>query len=225
MEKIKNNEKVRHSESALIAFQIPIEVVASVVQSKRTCGFQNDSVCVDSTAPTSDRHHLWWMLLQHLLEVPASMTGGILCHRFRGAAHHDLAALIASIRTEIHDPSAQRITSRLCRSPGSSCPLRQDKSWFQSINVGSNSSKVCRGTKVRRFRTDCLAGECSTVKGRPKESADHHQTITKRSGLTVLIYVKQLAINALLNVSGNQGGNTCFLSGTHTCVGLTTKQW
>ena len=94
MEKIKNNEKVRHSESARIAFQIPIEVVASVVQSKRTCGFQNDSVCVDSTAPTSDRHSLWRMLLQHLLEIPARMAGGMLCHRFGGAHHNDLAAHI-----------------------------------------------------------------------------------------------------------------------------------
>jgi len=104
MEKIKNNEKVRHSESALIAFQIPIEVVASVVKSKRTCGFQNDSVYVDSTAPTSDRHHLWRMLLQHLLEVPARMAGGMLCHRFRGANHHDLTSLITPIRTKINDP-------------------------------------------------------------------------------------------------------------------------
>ena len=99
MEKIKNNEKVRHSESALIAFQIPIEVVASVVQSKRTCGFQNDSVCVDSTAPTSDRHHLWRMLLQHLLEVSARMTCRMLCHRFRRSYNHDLATLIAAIRS------------------------------------------------------------------------------------------------------------------------------
>ena len=104
MEKIKNNEKVRHSESALIAFQIPIEVVASVVKSKRTCGFQNDSVYVDSTAPTSDRHHLWRMLLQHLLEVSARMAGGMLCHRFRGANHHDLTSLITPIRTKINDP-------------------------------------------------------------------------------------------------------------------------
>ena len=44
------------------------------------------------------------MLLLHLLEVPARMTRGMLCHRFRGAHHHDLATLIAPIRTEINDP-------------------------------------------------------------------------------------------------------------------------
>jgi len=44
------------------------------------------------------------MLLQHLLEVSARMTGGMLCHRFRGAHHHDLATLVAPIRTEINDP-------------------------------------------------------------------------------------------------------------------------
>ncbi len=32
------------------------------------------------------------MLLQHLLEVPARMAGGVLCHRFR-AHHHDLVLL------------------------------------------------------------------------------------------------------------------------------------
>ena len=44
------------------------------------------------------------MLLQHLLEVSARMTGGMLCHRFRGAYHHDLAALVAAIGSEINNP-------------------------------------------------------------------------------------------------------------------------
>ena len=44
------------------------------------------------------------MLLQHLFEVPARMAGGMLCHRFRGAHHHDLSSLISPIRTEINDP-------------------------------------------------------------------------------------------------------------------------
>ena len=44
------------------------------------------------------------MLLQHFLEIPARMAGGMLCHRFRGSHHHDLAALIAPIRSEINDP-------------------------------------------------------------------------------------------------------------------------
>jgi len=44
------------------------------------------------------------MLLQHLLAVSARMTGGMLCHRFRGAHHHDLATLVAPIGTQINDP-------------------------------------------------------------------------------------------------------------------------
>lgn len=44
------------------------------------------------------------MLLQHLLEVSARKAGGMLCHPFRGARHHNLAALISLIRTEINDP-------------------------------------------------------------------------------------------------------------------------
>jgi hypothetical protein len=36
------------------------------------------------------------MLLQHLLEIPARMAGGMLCHRFRGAHHHDLITLITA---------------------------------------------------------------------------------------------------------------------------------
>ena len=60
------------------------------------------------STPPSNHHStcqdLWRMLLQHLLEIPARMAGGMLCHRFRGTHHHDLAALIAPIRTEINDP-------------------------------------------------------------------------------------------------------------------------
>ncbi len=44
------------------------------------------------------------MLLQHFLEIPARMTGGMLCHRFRSAHHHDLASLISAIGSEINDP-------------------------------------------------------------------------------------------------------------------------
>ena len=32
------------------------------------------------------------------------MAGGMLCHRLRGAHHHDLSSLITPIRTEINDP-------------------------------------------------------------------------------------------------------------------------
>ena len=32
------------------------------------------------------------------------MAGGMLCNRFRGAYHHDLAALITAIRTQINNP-------------------------------------------------------------------------------------------------------------------------
>ena len=45
------------------------------------------------------------MLLQHLLEVPACMTGGMLCSRFRDCHHHNLAALIAPIGSEIKNPA------------------------------------------------------------------------------------------------------------------------
>jgi len=44
------------------------------------------------------------MLLHHLLEVTVCMAGGMLCHRFRGADDHDLAALIAAIGSEINSP-------------------------------------------------------------------------------------------------------------------------
>jgi len=60
----------------------------------------NDIDYIDSTAPPSNSHNLKWMLLQHLLEVSARMAGGMLCHRFRGAHHHDLAALITAIRKD-----------------------------------------------------------------------------------------------------------------------------
>ena len=32
------------------------------------------------------------------------MASGMLCHLFRGAHHHDLAALITAIRSKINDP-------------------------------------------------------------------------------------------------------------------------
>ena len=58
--------------------------------------------------PPSNRHStcqdLWRMLLKHLLEVSARMAGGMLCHRLRGAHHHDLSSLTTPIRTEINDP-------------------------------------------------------------------------------------------------------------------------
>jgi len=46
------------------------------------------------------------MLLQHLLEIPARMAGGMLCRRFRGSHHHDLYALITVIRRQINNPVA-----------------------------------------------------------------------------------------------------------------------
>ena len=46
------------------------------------------------------------MLLQHLLEKSARMTSGMLCQRFRGAHHHDLAALIAAFWSQVNDPVA-----------------------------------------------------------------------------------------------------------------------
>ena len=44
------------------------------------------------------------MLLQHLFEVFARMTAGMLCHRLRGTNNHDLSALVAPFWTEIDDP-------------------------------------------------------------------------------------------------------------------------
>ena len=44
------------------------------------------------------------MLLQHLLEIPARVTGGMLSNLFWGARHHDLPSLVSPFWTEIHDP-------------------------------------------------------------------------------------------------------------------------
>ena len=44
------------------------------------------------------------MLLQHLLEIPARVTGGMLGNLFWGARHHDLSSLVSPFWTEIHDP-------------------------------------------------------------------------------------------------------------------------
>ena len=61
------------------------------------------------TPPTQPSNHhsncqdLWRMLLQHLLEVPARMAGGMLCHRLRGAS-----ALLPGRRTTLEDRDAER---------------------------------------------------------------------------------------------------------------------
>ena len=44
------------------------------------------------------------MLLQHLLEVPPRVRGGMLRYFLRGSCHHNLAALIATFWTQIDDP-------------------------------------------------------------------------------------------------------------------------
>ncbi len=49
-------------------------------------------------------HNLRRMLLQHLLEISARVTGGMLCHLFWGARDHDLSSLVSTFWTEIHDP-------------------------------------------------------------------------------------------------------------------------
>ena len=43
------------------------------------------------------------------------MTGGMLCHRFRGANRHDLASLVSPLRAEIDDPvgAADHIVCRV----------------------------------------------------------------------------------------------------------------
>jgi hypothetical protein len=52
----------------------------------------------------SGRHWLRGMLLQHLLEIASGVGCGMSGYLFRGARHHDLAPLIAAIRTEINNP-------------------------------------------------------------------------------------------------------------------------
>ena len=52
----------------------------------------------------SGQQLLGLMLDQHLLEIPARMTGGMFCHLLRSATRHDLAPLVAPFWTEIHDP-------------------------------------------------------------------------------------------------------------------------
>ena len=44
------------------------------------------------------------MLLQHLLEIPARVTGGMLSHLFWGATRHDLSSLVSPFWAKIHDP-------------------------------------------------------------------------------------------------------------------------
>ena len=79
------------------------------------------------------------MLLQHLLEVPASMAGGMLCHRFRGTYYHDLAALIAPIRSQINNPvgTADHIEVVLDYQDGKDI-WNLNEGRFQGINIGSH---------------------------------------------------------------------------------------
>ena len=46
------------------------------------------------------------MLLQHLLEIPARMAGGMLRYLLRRARHHNLAALIAAFGAQVDHPVA-----------------------------------------------------------------------------------------------------------------------
>ena len=57
-----------------------------------------------SFSQSLSRYWLRRMLLQHLLEVPPRVGGGMLLHLFWGARHHDLTALVAAFWTEIDDP-------------------------------------------------------------------------------------------------------------------------
>jgi hypothetical protein len=51
------------------------------------------------------RHfHNGRMLLQHLLEIPPRMGGGMPRHFLWGSRHHNLPALIATFWTQIDDP-------------------------------------------------------------------------------------------------------------------------
>ena len=49
-------------------------------------------------------HHLSRMLLQHLIEIPTRVTGGMFSNLFWGARHHDLPSLVSPFWTEVHDP-------------------------------------------------------------------------------------------------------------------------
>ena len=63
------------------------------------------------------------MLLQHLLEIPARMTGGMLSHLFWGARDHDLSSLVSPFWAEIHDPVGTADQSRLCSITKIELPL------------------------------------------------------------------------------------------------------
>ena len=41
--------------------------------------------------------------IKHWFDISAFMAFGMLCQRFRGAQHHDLAPLIDAIKTEINN--------------------------------------------------------------------------------------------------------------------------
>ena len=44
------------------------------------------------------------MRLQYLLELPARVTGWMLCHPFCGARDHSLSALVSPFWTKVQDP-------------------------------------------------------------------------------------------------------------------------
>ena len=44
------------------------------------------------------------MLLQHLLEIPARVTGGMLGNLFWGARDHDLSSLVSPFWAKVNDP-------------------------------------------------------------------------------------------------------------------------
>ena len=74
-------------------------------------------------------------------ETTSRMAGGMLCHRFRGAHHHDLSSLITPIRTKINDPvgTADHIEVVLDHQDGVDL-WNLNEGWFQGINICSHQS-------------------------------------------------------------------------------------
>ena len=66
--------------------------------------------------PPSNFYCFWRILFQHLLEVSARMSAGMLCHPLRGVHHHNLISppLSPPSGPRSITQSPQRITSRLC---------------------------------------------------------------------------------------------------------------
>ncbi len=72
------------------------------------------------------------MLSQHLLEIPARVTGGMHCNLLWSARHNDLSSLVSPFWAEIHDPVGTtdhiEVVVRRQENPEWACSLRSRKS-------------------------------------------------------------------------------------------------